>query len=329
MKYIKKFSSHNDYAAFIVGADFVTPNVSLCDLENELHFNRVQSVLTSFSPLDILYSDANGNLSVSNEILSVSEGKIPIALCVVGTDFFGDNEPARWISLKYMNYTTPETGSLTAQPMYFGNMGYLTQYQKQIENKTHTDGTNYGYFTDYNPESSTPIVPSLFDINNEWNLSVLGTINTYATTDIIGKTNTSVILQATSEQATWQTDSTITNNLDYGYAPAACCCARYHTLGTQPGDWYLGAAGEMSMVLTQYLSINTKLIEISEVYSSDCINGLSIGNDTYGYYQTSTEKIDDFYGRGSTSSWCIDCKYGMIGTYTKTDPYTVIAMLQY
>lgn len=37
----------------------------------------------------------------------------------------------------------------------------------------------------------------------------------------------------------------IENEASVGYFPAACCCWRYHTLGTNQGDWYLPALGEL------------------------------------------------------------------------------------
>lgn len=37
--YLKKFSNHSNYEAFKDGVEFVTPNVSVCVNENEVHFN--------------------------------------------------------------------------------------------------------------------------------------------------------------------------------------------------------------------------------------------------------------------------------------------------
>lgn len=52
-KFIKKFSDHTDYQAFILGRSettFVRPNVSLCVQENDVHYNKkpadkLQSIL--------------------------------------------------------------------------------------------------------------------------------------------------------------------------------------------------------------------------------------------------------------------------------------------
>lgn len=39
MKYIKEFSNHAAYTAYTASAEFVTPNVSYCNEENEVHYN--------------------------------------------------------------------------------------------------------------------------------------------------------------------------------------------------------------------------------------------------------------------------------------------------
>jgi hypothetical protein len=51
-------------------------------------------------------------------------------------------------------------------------------------------------------------------------------------TDIDGKNKTEKILATATGQVDWLTDTTIENNSAANYTPAACCCARYHTLGT-------------------------------------------------------------------------------------------------
>ena len=51
--------------------------------------------------LDILYSN-NVDFKISNNILDPNEGYVPIAVKIIEKNFLGDNEPARWVSLKYM-----------------------------------------------------------------------------------------------------------------------------------------------------------------------------------------------------------------------------------
>ena len=266
MIYIKLLNNHTEYSTFSTSSDFITPNITLCNAEQHMHYNP--EIIISASLLDILYSDVNGNLSYTSEILPISEGKTPIALCIAGTNFFGANEPARWMSLKYMNYDTPEIGSLNSQAIYQGTLNNDTTNPNIKKLYNTTEG--YGYLTADWITGTYNKIPSLYDIDNNWNLTQLGTINESIVTDINGKTNTRNILLLATGQANWQTDTSITNMCDNNYAPAACCCARYHTLGTQAGDWYLGACGEQTMILTYKTKINEKtgLIECEDIYPS-------------------------------------------------------------
>jgi len=314
-QHIAKFNNHNDYETFLSSSDYITPNVSLCVTENEVHYNPY---VPKAALLDILYSDANGNLSFTSEVLPASEGKTPIGLCVAGTGFFGSNEPARFMSLKYMSCTTPETGSTTNQDMYCGNYGTDIPTIDNITT-TYNGGAASGYMNvDYYDNSlQTYKIPNPITANNEWNLSELGTVNAYAATDIDGKNKTDKILTTVTAQSNWRTATSITNNSGANYAPAACCCARYHTLGTQAGDWYLGACGEMCMILAKKTDINAKLAAINAIYPNYCISSL-----VNSYYWSSTE-----YSR--YNAYTVNTNYGYVYYYGKNDSYNVLAMFTF
>jgi len=270
-----------------------------------------------YNLLDILYSDANGNLSVNSNVLPASEGKTPIGLCVAPTEFFGANEPARWMSLKYMSCDRPENGSINEQTMMMGQYGVDISGITNIQ-ETYVNGSDWGYLTADWISGTDEKIPSLFDANNNWNTAQLGTVNAFAVTDIDGKAKTAKWLEAATAQPDWRTDSTITNNGDTGYSPAACCCARYHTLGTSAGDWYLGAAGEISMIIVLKPEINAKLQQISAVYPTNCIYGTLAG----GTHWTSTE-----YSRNLLFG--IQTNGGGVDTYNKNINCRVLAMLNY
>ena len=79
---------------------------------------------------DVLYSTADGKLTLDAQTNSVNN--TPIAICVIpevienfknGDDSAGAVKTARFVSLNYMNYNTPTTGSDDYQIMYFGNYG--------------------------------------------------------------------------------------------------------------------------------------------------------------------------------------------------------------
>ena len=311
MIYIKLINAHNENVNNIV------PNVTFCKAEQHIYYNPYIPPVPKL--LDILYSDAEGNLYFSSEVLPASDGKTPIALCITPPEFFGNKEKARWMSLKYMSYETPDTGSTVGQGVYYGDYELDISAIDNIQ-LTHMNGQSEGYLnTDYHDNSAqAKKIPDIVNSNNEWNLTVLGDINAYAVTDIDGKNKTEKILATATAQPNWATDELITNNANANYTPAACCCARYHTLGTSMGDWYLGAAGEMGMILVNKTNINNKLSEINEVYPNNCIQSL---NDNVSYI-TSTEynenRIYRLYLQGAS-----------IALGNKNTGHYAIALLQY
>ena len=79
---------------------------------------------------DILYSTADGKLTLDAQTNNVDN--TAIAICVIpevtenfknGDDSTGAVKTARFVSLNYMNYDTPTTGTENPQYMYFGNYG--------------------------------------------------------------------------------------------------------------------------------------------------------------------------------------------------------------
>ena len=168
---------------------------------------------------DILYSTADGKLTLDAQTNSVNN--TPIAICVIpevtenfknGDDSAGAVKTARFISLNYMNYTTPTTGNKDAQYMYFGNFGVT------IGNvKGGTDQTSY----------------------------------------IGGKWNTQKCLHACTKEKNNLTNG-VTNNSGTGYCTPACCCVAYSTPGTKPGDWYLPMPGELYQIFANKTVIDEK-----------------------------------------------------------------------
>lgn len=101
--------------------------------------------------------------------------------------------------------------------------------------------------------------------DNTVSVSGVTTTTTYSTaiSDYNGKVNTTALLANTTAQPNWRTDSTITSSYAAGYQPAACCCWRFYTLGTNQGDWYLPAAGELNSSYEFRTPINNALLTCS------------------------------------------------------------------
>ena len=168
---------------------------------------------------DVLYSTADGKLTLDAQTNSVNN--TPIAICVIPevTENFknGDNsegavKTARFVSLNYMNYNTPTTGNKDVQSIIFGNDGTTVGNDKGGDDKT----------------------------------SYIG-----------GKWNTQQCLSKATNQDQYICDG-VTNNSGTGYCAPACCCVAYSTPGTKSGDWYLPMPGELYQIYANKTAINEK-----------------------------------------------------------------------
>ena len=92
---------------------------------------------------DVLYSTADGKLTLDAQTNGIPNTEI--AICVIpevienfknGDDSAGAVKTARFVSLNYMNYTTPTTGNKDDQYMYFGNYGVTIGNVKGGTDKT-------------------------------------------------------------------------------------------------------------------------------------------------------------------------------------------------
>lgn len=89
-----------------------------------------------------------------------------------------------------------------------------------------------------------------------------------ALSDFAGKANTELLISLATAQEDWKTATSITNQNEAGYSPAACACWRYHTPGTSQGDWYLPACGELGYFASRFDMINMTLLEIARIFRS-------------------------------------------------------------
>lgn len=186
---------------------------------NETPIFRIQQTYKKELKIgDVLYSTNDNKLTLDAQTNGVNN--TPIAICVIpdvyenfekGDESEGGVHTARFVSLNYMNYNTPATGSKEAQLMYFGNYGV------EIGNvKGGTDETSY--------------------VGGKWNTK-------------------RCIFKATNQD---KTSDKVNNNGGEGYCAPACCCDRYSTPGTKPGDWYLPMPGELYQLYKNNAAINEK-----------------------------------------------------------------------
>jgi len=268
---------------------------------------------------EYMYANSEGYKIVTDEVKDQYSEWTPIGFCITSTGFFGPNEKARFMSLKYMSRSNPDSGvsyvDSTNGVMSYGNKFVDISTLNNLQTQSLT-GANTFY------SGASNHLPSIFG-ENGYNYEQLGEAGQYALTDIDGKGNTTKLLATVTGQPNWQTDSTIVNEYAEGYASAACCCARYHTLGTQAGDWYLGALGEYSKIIQDGNStdFSNRLKTIYNKFGSITMNGVTSSN----YLWTSTEYNDEKAYRYKT-------RYSdseQIQAYSKGGNGYVIALLQY
>ena len=221
------------HANWQFGTSDVPNNWTIADYEENNQSS--QSIPGQYNLWDILYTDGNGNLSVSHDILDVSLGKTPIAICIAKTGFFGVNEKARWASLKWLNRNpAPNNGQTLGYTLCFGPNCNISEINDIVLTHINSSGDSLceGKFDWSQPPtgSTYQLLPNIDDTNGDWNLSELGTINNYALTDINGKAKTA-IYQSYVTVSNWQ-NTGVSDNTNSGNWPAVMAAYHYAPNGT-------------------------------------------------------------------------------------------------
>lgn len=246
----------------------------------------------------------------------------PIGVVVVPSSHTDDGT-ARVISLVSMSNETPDSGNITGYGCYWGGYGsdISTLKNLQYSPRINTDLSNpfentqriidwgsgvcylssdYLFNTEYegvtNPydiatcyaSSSQYACPSPYLNDGSRNEIYHNTANTgNILADMDGKRNTEKILSLDNSYSTdWQTGR-IKNIEDNEFIhPTAQCCWRYHTFGTNQGDWYLPSAGELGYLIARFKPINNSIGKIENMNIVACKKYISLGGT---YVPSSTE----------------------------------------
>ena len=283
IKKLKLFQTDSEYTAFTGTTAFVRPNVSHCVQENHVHYNPILP-----SPKDIVgsvayYDGATVKFALKDDYTSAMG--TPIGVVVIPQTHMDDGK-CRVMSLANMSYKTPETGTLVATSnadaktaganLMWGvsnnDIAELTNYDKVVTVDGATTAST-GYLPSDYYIGTDGAVNNEVDTETAWGTSTPQSPSPYLSDgsknplyftagqslcDMNGKSNTNILVNLSAISA--QTSGAF-ENVQANY-PAAMACHIYHTSGTNQGDWYLPAMGELGYLYARAKKINEVLTSL-------------------------------------------------------------------
>ena len=295
-----------------------TPKLNGVDLSRVMHNGKQiwPEIVTGIALADtkagdvLLWDKINQKkLFTSSDNLSSypAESYTPIGVVVVPAshNVYGDGS-CGVMSLKAMNCDTPSMGGTSEQNMYWGIYGTNISALPDLtlvpmgntENGIPIDSASYGYLPsdrfsgtqcihDTDAYYITPpysLSPYLTDGSRNpgyYQTSPPSTSgNALADFDGIGNTEKIIAQRGTKDYNSWK--PTYNSEADY---PAASCCDMFYTEGTQQGDWYLPACGELGYIMPPFNEINNAITKMRNAYGSS----VGVEFSANGYYWSSTE----------------------------------------
>ena len=269
---------------------------------------------------------------------------VPIGVVVVpgSHNVYGDGS-CGVMSLKHMDLNSPDNGSTSYPYIPWGGHGDDTSLPNlnQIPTGNTSDGIPTEQFSEaylpsdrlnsiqckhdtdvyYYSSSSVP-APSPYLTDGSRNPGYYQTTSPSSSSnclaDFDGIGNSQVLWGLATSQSDWKTASSITHDHHSGYYPAACTCWRYHTPGTNQGDWYLPACGELGYIMPTFNKINEAITNMISIYGSS----VGVTLTTNKHYWSSTED-------GDLSARYIMMRYGRVTHNSKYDGYYVRAWLRF
>ena len=270
----------------------------------------------------------------------------PIGVVVIPAshDVYGTGQ-CGVMSLKNMSVDTPDTGQIQHEGMFYGQMNINSSLPNLTDAPYVGNGYNYGdsnstvignvdiqEYICYIPSDAFNTVqcphdvtayyhvtsdisyyaPSPYLTDGSRNPAYYQTTSPSSTSNVLadfdGAGNTTTYLDLATAQSDWKTSSSILqgSSVENGYSPAACCCWRYHTSGTQQGDWYLPACGELGYVIAKQKTINDAISKLISVYGSSFAVALFASK----HYWSSTEG-------NYTQTFAIRCNNGRIDGHNR------------
>ena len=100
-------------------------------------------------------------------------------------------------------------------------------------------------------------------------------------------------------QEEWRTAVSLENNYNEGNYPIATVTWRFHTPGTEQGDWYCPAAGELAILISNFGEIQGSLKQAKKIAGSQVLVAyLSTSNNYWSSSEISASNAWYYYGNG-------------------------------
>ena len=268
--------------------------------------------LGSISPADSVAGDYAFYDKTADKIIIIDQTKwsadkypsnkyTPIGIVVVpGThNVYGDGS-CGVMSLKGMDCDNPSQGAASNEYMYWGVYGTDISTLRNLDqvptgnqaNGLPTGELDHGYLPSDDSSdtqcahdtdvyyNSSPYIPSPYLTDGSRNPGYYQTTspsssnNCLADFDGRGNTNKIIIQRGSKDYSSWRPGTS--SESDY---PAASCCDMFYTDGTQQGDWYLPACGELGYIMPNLKKINEAITKMRNAYGSSV--GVTLSNDLY------------------------------------------------
>ena len=304
---------------------------------------------------------------------SEDEQYVPIGIVVIPKShtqvILPDGDPRKGcniiMSLKSMNYNTPDEGGTREQEISWGdvnkdiqeltNYNVVNCYSDTTQDSSMLTTNKYAYLPsdnytkmpsnvcppikyDFVSTTVSPLIPSPYKVvdgewlpNEDYYTTRVSTNN--ALSDFEGPKNTKIITDNVTVE-NWKTVKPIANSYSEGNHPAACCCARFKTTGTHSFVDMLNLNTEED---TEEYWKQTKVWympacgELGYIMPNFSVNNMALNNinSLYGSGVAVQLSSSDYYWSSSedssTNARCVYTGNGYVTYYNKYNRYYVRA----
>jgi hypothetical protein len=332
-------------------SSYTVPSVTYNSTINQVRYQHVSRITSNKAEAkagdivlcydtNVLFVDPYSYLTHSYRSTDSWEVYCAVGIVVVPSSHSGDGT-VRIMSLKYMDYNNPGSGSDSKVNIVWGNANTnlsLTDYDQLVTivpgtSTTSTDSYSYlptnfhrykftentidrGTFYSQGADLDNIYSPSPYLANGA--KSTIYHQSGQGFSDMNGSSNTDIIISAVT--ATWSGDN-ISNSSSTGNHPAACCCRRYYIEDLDSsneyfgeGCWYLPSIGELGYLCARFEEIDRS----RRILGKDSLWG--------SYYWSSTEYGQDYAWNLSLSKYL---NFGNVNHRTKTYNYSVLAFCSF